>query len=122
MAERVYELHGVAVLELPGEGPQLASDRDAVDLVGKALSHDAKLLVIPVGRLTGDFFNLKTRVAGEILHRLLLYKVRVAIVGDVSSYIEGSDSFRDFVVESNRGNQIWFVESVKELGERLSRT
>jgi hypothetical protein len=81
MAERAYELHGVAVLELPVEGPQLGSDRDAVDLVGKALSHDAKLLVIPAGRLTENFFSLKTRIAGEMLHRLLLYKVRVAIVG-----------------------------------------
>jgi hypothetical protein len=122
MAERAYELHGVAVLELPVEGPQPGSDRDAVDLVGKALSHDAKLLVIPAGRLTENFFSLKTRIAGEMLHRLLLYKVRVAIVGDVSSYIEESDSFRDFVVESNRGNQVWFVASVEELGERLSRT
>jgi hypothetical protein len=122
MAERAYELHGVPVLELPAQGPQLGNDRDAVDLVGKTWSNHAKLLAIPVGRLTEEFFSLKTRVAGEMLHRLLLYKVRVATVGDVSRYIEESDSFRDFVVESNRGNQVWFVASVEELGERLSRT
>jgi hypothetical protein len=120
--ERAYELHGVPVLELPPEGRQLGTDRDAVDLVGKALSRDAKLLVIPAGRLIENFFSVKTRVAGEMLHRLLLYKLRVAIVGDVSRYIEESDSFRDFVVESNRANQVWFVASIEELEERLSRT
>ncbi len=121
MADRTYELHGTTVLELSADGPQLGTDRDAVDLVGKILEHYTRLLVIPKERLTEDFFRLKTRVAGEMLHRLLLYKVKVAILGDVSRHSEESDSFRDFVVESNRGNQIWFVSSLEELGEKLSR-
>jgi hypothetical protein len=120
MADKSYELHGMPVLELSAEGPPLASDRDAVDLVGTAYGHQAEVLVIPTARLTEDFFQLKTRVAGEMLHRLVLYKLRVAILGDVSRYTEESISFRDFVVESNRGNQIWFVSSVEELGEKLS--
>jgi hypothetical protein len=116
-----YELNGTTVLELAAEGPQLGSDRDAVALVGQAYSHDAQVVVIPVERLSADFFELKTRVAGEILHRLVLYKIRVALLGDVSRHSEESVSFRDFVIESNRGNQIWFVSSVEELGEKLSR-
>lgn len=121
MADRTYELHGTTVLELPAEGPKLTTDRDAVDLVGQAYSHNSQLVVIPKERLSADFFELKTRVAGEMLHRLLLYKIRVAILGDVSRHAEGSISFRDFVIESNRGNQIWFVSSIEELGEKLSR-
>ena len=121
MNDQAYELHGVQVLELSAEGPQRGNDRDAVDLVGRTWSNHAKLLVIPKERLTEDFFRLKTRVAGEMVHRFLLYKLRVAIVGDVSRYIEESDSFRDFVVESNRGNQVCFVASIEELGERLSQ-
>ena len=120
MADRSYELHGIKVLELSAEGAQLETDRDAVDLVGKAYGDDARLLVIPIQRLGEDFFWLKTRVAGEMLHRLLLYKIHVAILGDVSRHVEESESFRDFVVESNRGNQIWFVSSVEELDEKLS--
>lgn len=120
MVDRAYELHGMTVLELSAEGPQLKSDRDAVDLVGQTYSHNAQFVVIPKQRLSADFFELKTRVAGEMLHRLLLYKVRVAILGDVSRHAAESISFRDFVIESNRGNQIWFVSSIEELGERLS--
>ena len=69
MEDRVYELHGVRILECAPEGPQLRSDRDAVDLVGAAMSHNAAFLVIPTERLADDFFQLKTRVAGEIIHR-----------------------------------------------------
>jgi hypothetical protein len=119
MADRSYELHGTMVLELSVEGPKLATDRDAAGLVGKALGNDASFLVVPTERLTGDFFRLKTRLAGEILHRLLLYKLRVAILGDVSQYVEKSTPFRDFVIESNRGNQLWFISSVEELGDKL---
>jgi hypothetical protein len=88
MADRSYELHGVKVLECAAEGTQLRSDRDAVDLVGRAWQHNATLLVIPAGRLPDEFFQLKTRVAGEMIHRFTLYKLRVAIVGDIARHLE----------------------------------
>ena len=116
-----YELHGVRILEIPAQGAQLRSDREAAGLVGAAWQHDANFLVIPVQRLAEGFFQLSTRVAGEMLHRLLLYKMRVAIAGDVSRYVEESSAFRDFVAESNRGTQVWFAASLEELGARLER-
>jgi|SRR5271168_341071 len=119
MPERSYDLHGVHILECSPEGPKLGSDRDAVDLVGRAWEHHAKFLVIPTERLADDFFQLKTRVAGEMIHRLTLYKMRVAISGDISRHLDESSAFRDFVYEANRGNQIWFVAGTEELEERL---
>ena len=71
-------------------------------------------------RLGDDFFRLKTRIAGEILGKLTTYRMRVAIVGDISSYVAESDSLRDFVYESNRGLQIWFVKDREELTNRLA--
>jgi hypothetical protein len=119
MPERSYELHGVQILECPPEGPKLGSDRDAVDLVSTAWAHHAKFVVIPAERLSDDFFQLKTRVAGEMIHRLTLYKMRVAITGDLSRHVDESSAFRDFVYEANRGNQIWFMAGIEEFSERL---
>jgi hypothetical protein len=48
------------------------------------------------------------------------YGHRVAIVGDVSAYSASSAAFRDFVRETNRGRQIWFVASLEELAARLA--
>src|ERR1035438_4827774 len=79
MPDRSYELHGVRIFECATEGALLRSDRDAADLLPTAWSHHAAMIVIPVERLAEDFFELKTRVAGEIIQKLVIYHMRVAI-------------------------------------------
>lgn len=121
MSARSYQLHGVRVFECAAEGPPLRSDRDAVDLMSQALEHDARFIVIPAERLSDDFFHLKTRVAGEIIQRFVMYRMRVTIVGDIARHLAESASLRDFVREANRGNQCWFVADLDELSKRLKQ-
>lgn len=118
MPSQTYELHGVRILECAAEGPELRRDRDAVDLMSEALGRGANFIVIPVERLGDDFFRLETHIAGEVIQRFAMYKVRVAILGDISRHVAESKSLRDFVYELNRGNQCWFVDR-EELGKRL---
>ena len=92
-----------------GAGPQLATARDADDLVGEALSLQAELVVIPVERLSPDFLRLSSGLAGEVLQKFVNYGLSVAILGDVSAAAK-SAPLRDFVRESNRGRWVWFVE------------
>jgi hypothetical protein len=47
--------------------------------------------------------------------------MRVAIAGDIFRHVNESSAFRDFVYEANRGDQIWFVANIEELGERLGQ-
>ena len=58
--------------------------------------------------LTEEFFQLKTKVAGNILQKVVNYKMKLAIVGDYSKY--SSKSLKDFMYECNNGNDIFFVE------------
>jgi hypothetical protein len=118
---RFYELHGVRILECAGDEPALRTDRDAVDLIGKAFEHRAKLIVIPVECLDDDFFRLRTRIAGELIQKFVQYRRRLAIVGDISRHLAESSALRAFVNESNRGKHIWFVASLEELDRRLAR-
>lgn len=119
MPDKSYELHGVRVFECASEGPPLRTDRDALDLISGTWEQRAALLVIPVERLSDDFFQLRTRVAGEILQKFVNYRLRVAILGDISRYLDESSALQDFVRESNRGDQIWFVQSSEDLEKRL---
>ena len=121
MPGKCYELHGVRVYECERDGARPRNDRDAVELVSEAWGHRAQLVVIPAGRLGDDFFDLKTRIAGEILQKFVTYHVRVAILGDISRYVAASSALRDFVYESNRGPHIWFVSTPEELSERLAQ-
>lgn len=119
MTYTVYELSGVRVLECEPHGPLIQGERDAADLVGDMLSEGVELVVIPVERLGDQFFDLRTRTAGEVLQKLVSYRRRVAIVGDISGYLSGSKAPRDFVYESNRGHEIWFLTDLDELRTRL---
>ncbi|MFE0555692.1 DUF4180 domain-containing protein [Paenibacillus sp. NPDC058910] len=65
------------------------------------------------------FFDLKTRLAGEILQKYINYHVKVAIIGDFSVY--PSQSLQDFMYECNKGNDFFFLPSEQQGIERLSR-
>jgi Domain of unknown function (DUF4180) len=119
MPDKIYELYGVRIMECDAEGKPLRSDRDAVDLMGEAWPHRVNLLAVPVSRLDEDFFRLKTRIAGEIIQKFLTYGFRLAIVGDISRYVDESDALRGFVVECNRGAHTWFAKNLEELEARL---
>ena len=110
-----------AVYHVPPEGKKLRDDRDAVELIGEARSAGAGLVAIPAERFEEDFFRLRTRVAGEIVQKFLTYGLRLAIVGDISKYVNESSALRDFVYESNRGDHIWFLANLQDLDRRLRR-
>ena len=121
MPDRSYEVHGVCVLECAAEGVELKSAGDAVELIIAAREHHARYVVVPVERLGDDFFNLRTGIAGEVIQKFVNYRVRLVIAGDISRHVAESTSLRDLVRESNRGDQVWFLTSIDELGERLQR-
>jgi hypothetical protein len=111
---------GIRVLRLEADGEPISTPDDASDLVGTAWSHQANLVVVPVERLDPEFFRLSTGIAGEITQKLVNYRLRLAVIGDISEHVAGSDALRDFVWESNRGDQIWFVADEPEFAEKLA--
>ena len=62
-------------------------------------------IVLNKSSICEEFFDLKTRLAGEILQKFINYHVKIAIVGDFSVY--KSKSLKDFIYESNKGNNIF---------------
>lgn len=119
MAGALLELTGTRVWLVGETGPPLLGERDALDLIAEAYAADAALVAIPAARCGEAFFQLRTRVLGEIAQKLVNYGVRSAIVGDVSRHVAASEAFRDFVGEANRGRQICFVPSLDALAARL---
>jgi len=77
-------------------------------------------VAVPVARFDPAFFQLRSGLAGEIFQKCVNYRLKIAIIGDVSTYVAASDALRDFVVECNRGRDVFFVEDVADLEQRLS--
>lgn len=70
-------------------------------------------------QLAEDFFVLSTGLAGEILQKYVNYGGRIAIYGDFSRYT--SKPLRDFIYESNQGDQVFFVADEEAAVEKLLR-
>ncbi|TMR07208.1 DUF4180 domain-containing protein [Nonomuraea turkmeniaca] len=102
------------------DGPLLRDERDALDLIGAAWGHGAAWVAVPAGRLHEDFFSLRTGVAGEIAQKFVNCRIGLAIVGDISRFTAASEALRAWVLESNRGDHIWFVHDLEELAARRS--
>lgn len=75
-------------------------------------------IVLNKSAICEDFFHLSTKLAGEILQKFINYRAKIAIIGDFSMYT--SRSLRDFIYESNKGRDIFFLPDEKMAIERLS--
>ena len=105
-----------AVHHVPADGPLLSSGGDALGLI---YGEPADWIAVPVGRLDPAFFTLSSGVAGEFVQKFVQYDQRLAVVGDISRFVEESAALRDFVGECNRGRQVWFVADADELERRF---
>ncbi|MET9089047.1 DUF4180 domain-containing protein [Streptomyces sp. NPDC004237] len=115
-------LHTTRVLRCAPEGPALDGESAALDLLGDAMGRDAELVAVPVERIADEFFRLRSGVAGAVVQKFANYRLRLAVVGDLSQHLAASSALRDFVYEANRGRQLWFVADDGELEQRLRPT
>lgn len=106
------------IAELIDDNYVIRETQDAVDLLGESVLNNCNRIIIYEKNLHPDFFDLKTRLAGEILQKFSNYHVKLAIVGDFSRFT--SKSLRDFIYESNKGNLIFFTDDLKNALKKLS--
>jgi Domain of unknown function (DUF4180) len=121
MAAAAYDIHGVKVLAYSPEGKKLRTGRDANDLIAEAYHQEPSWTILPAELFDDAFFELRTGVAGEIVSKFVAFRLRVAIIGDISRYVQESSSLRAFVYESNRGDQVWFLPNIEEFHSRLEK-
>jgi len=93
--------------------------QDALDLLAEAGVNGCSRIIIHEKNFHPDFFDLKTRLAGDILQKFSNYHVKLAIIGYFPKY--ESKSMQDFIRESNKGNAVYFVDSLAAAIARLSK-
>lgn len=96
---------------LPEPGLLIGAD-EIMDLMAEAGMNGSSGLILHQGNLDPRFFDLKTKIAGEILQKFSNYRMRLAVVGDFTIY--ESKSLKDFIRESNRYGIIRFVSTIED--------
>ena len=109
----IHEHRNIKIAELLSGDLVISEVQDALDLMVNAEYQGAHKLIIREHHLTPEFFNLKSRLAGEILQKFSTYSFGLAIIGDFDEY--PSESLRDFIRESNRKKEILFLRSLDEI-------
>ncbi|MCE3074630.1 DUF4180 domain-containing protein [Chryseobacterium gwangjuense] len=118
MEIKTHQINNTKIAEVISEEIIVNSAQDGLDLLGNIYYQDFDKVVIYEKNITSEFFDLKTKIAGDILQKFSNYRVRLAIIGDFSKY--ESKSFKDFVFESNKTRHIHFVENLEEALDQLS--
>ncbi|MUG43730.1 DUF4180 domain-containing protein [Paenibacillus sp. FSL W8-0186] len=113
------EAGGTTIAVVNGVAPVINDVQSALDFMATVrYETDCDRIVIEKSLISESFFDLKTRLAGEILQKFINYQVQMAIVGDFSMY--SSQSLKDFIYECNNGNDIFFVSTEQQAIEKLS--
>jgi hypothetical protein len=116
---KIHELDGKKIAELLDENIIIREAQDALDLIADLGSQGYSNMIIYEKNINKDFFNLKTRLAGDILQKFSNYHFRLSIIGNFSQY--KSKSLRDFIHESNRGNLIFFAADLQSALLKLGK-
>ena len=113
MEIKTHNIDNTKVAEIITDKVILRSTEDGLELLGNLYYQGFDKIIIHEKNITPEFFDLKTKIAGEILQKFAQYQMPLIIVGDFSKY--QSKSLNDFIFESNKSKQINFIKDLSNI-------
>lgn len=119
MEINVIKINNVEIANVKSNEILIKDIQSALDLMGTVrYETDCDRIIINKSEISEDFFDLSTKLAGEVLQKYINYQFKIVIVGDFSIY--KSNSLKDFIYECNKGKDIFFLPNENEALEKLS--
>lgn len=106
------EIENKKYIEFISTSEPLSTENDALDFIALCWEHEANALMIHYETLSEDFFNLKTKVAGNIIQKFINYGIKAATIVPQETIQEGR--FKEMAMETNKGNHFRLYESKEE--------
>lgn len=120
MEIRTVEKNGIKCAVISDNKKVITDTQTALDvLISVKYEAGTQNIVIDKRLIAEDFFVLSTGLAGEILQKYVNYGGRIAVYGDFSRYT--SKPLKDFIYESNKGRDVFFVSDEEEAVNMLTR-
>ena len=119
MKIKTIEKNNKIISIFSGEEKVITDVQSALDLIMTSkYEYNTNLIAVDKKIVADDFFVLSSGVAGEILQKFVNYQAKLAIFGDYSKYT--SKPLKDFIFESNKGKNVFFVDDENQAIEKLS--
>ena len=112
MKIETHTIQGIKAAEIISDEIIVKSTESGLQLLGDLYYQGFDRILIYEKNITPDFFDLKTKIAGDILQKFAQYRMGITIIGDFSKY--NSARLNEFIYESNKGNNINFVSTLDE--------
>ena len=108
----IHSINETQIEEIVADGIIIKNYQDFLDITANCPSRN---VVIHKENIIPEFFDLKTKIAGDILQKASNYRIRIGIVGEFKAI--KSKSLRDFIYESNKTEEILFKENIEDIIE-----
>ena len=114
------EKNGITCAIVNSDDIVITDSQSALDVL-MAAKYDigTKNIIISKKLIVEDFFILSSGLAGEVLQKYINYGGRIAIYGDYSHYT--SKPLHEFIYESNKGKDVFFVGTQEEAVDKLTQ-
>lgn len=119
MKYQIIEKENKKYIELISAANPLHTENDALDLIALCWEHEVYALMIHYAALSEDFFNLKTKAAGDIIQKFINYNIKAAAIVPQETTQKGR--FKEMAMETNKGNHFRLFESKEEAEKWLCR-
>jgi len=106
--EIVHTTTGSYVRAEPGSGI-LNNERDVLDLLAACGEIDASRIMLEEATFHPNFFDLSSGLAGAVLLKLSMYRVKTAVLANLSAI--KSQRFQELIRESNKRGPIRFFDT-----------
>lgn len=112
------EQNGIKVITVIRSENVITDTPSTLDLLAMVnYETGANRIAINKENVVDSFFILSSGVAGEVLQKFVNYQTKVAIYGEYTS-----KPLKDFMYESNKGSNIFFVATKEEAVKRLANS
>ena len=109
-----HNMNGQSIAELSTDNITLSTTQQFLQMI---MDSSTEGVIVHKENIDESFFDMRSGLAGEMLQKVVNYRLRLAIVGDFSIY--ESKSLKAFIYESNKSNTIFFVSTIEEALKRL---
>ena len=99
-----HNMKGQSIAEFSTDNLTLSTTQQFLQMI---MDSSTEGVIVHKENIDESFFDLGSGLAGEMLQKVVNYRLRLAIVGDFSMY--ESKSLKAFIYESNKSNTIFFV-------------